>query len=174
MSTRNLLLCRRVFGILQQLNGLPVIKTHDLEIIAKHGMTSSKRFMLGILLGGMTVFLAACKDQITDPNTNPIVFPASNVSFSQHVQPLFTQRCAFVGCHAGSNPMAGLDLSSPAYNALLNHQPRLFTVGASGNSLLIERLDGRIAPQMPFNSQPLNTNQLAGMKKWIDEGAKNN
>ena len=70
--------------------------------------------------------------------------------------------------------MAGLDLSSPAYNALLNHQPRLFTVGASGNSLLIERLDGRIAPQMPFNSQPLNTNQLAGMKKWIDEGAKNN
>jgi hypothetical protein len=56
----------------------------------------------------------------------------------------------------------------------MNHLPRLVVIGASSNSLLIERLDGRIAPQMPFNSQPINSNQLTGMKKWIDEGAQNN
>jgi hypothetical protein len=56
----------------------------------------------------------------------------------------------------------------------MNHQPRLVIAGVSSSSLLIERLDGRIAPQMPFNATPINANQLAGMKKWIDEGAQNN
>ena len=129
---------------------------------------------IGILLVGSAIVLSSCKDQITDPNTNPVVFPTSKVSFSQHVQPLFQTRCAFAGCHAGSNPAAGLDLTSPAFNSLLSHQPRLVVAGASSNSLLIERLDGRIAPQMPFNAQSINANQLAGMKKWIDEGAQNN
>ena len=129
---------------------------------------------IGILLVGSAIVLSSCKDQITDPNTNPVVFPTSKVSFSQHVQPLFQTRCAFAGCHAGSNPAAGLDLTCPAFNSLLSHQPRLVVAGASSNSLLIERLDGRIAPQMPFNAQSINANQLAGMKKWIDEGAQNN
>ena len=129
---------------------------------------------IGILLLGSAIGLSSCKDQIADPNTTPVVFPTSNVSFSQHVQQLFQTRCAFAGCHAGSNPAVGLDLSSPAYNNLRSHQPRLVVAGASSNSLLIERLDGRIAPQMPFNAQPINANQLAGMKKWIDEGAQNN
>jgi hypothetical protein len=128
----------------------------------------------GIPLLALALFATSCKDQITDPNTNPVVFPASKVSFSQHVQPLFQSRCAFAGCHAGSNPTGGLDLSSPAYNNLMSHQPRLVIAGISNSSLLIERLDGRIAPQMPFNAQAINANQLAGMKKWIDEGAQNN
>lgn len=127
-----------------------------------------------IFLIGSVIGLSSCKDQIADPNTNPVVFPASNVSFSQHVQPLFQSRCSFSGCHAGNNPAGGLDLSSPSYNSLMNHQPRLVTSGASSNSLLIQRLDGRIAPQMPFNATPINGNQLTGMKKWIDEGSQNN
>jgi hypothetical protein len=133
------------------------------------------RFLkLGLIVLAAVSGFNSCKDQVVDPNTNPVVFPASNVSFSQHVQTLFQSRCAFAGCHAGSNPTGGLDLSSPAYNSLMNHQPRLVIAGASNNSLLIQRLDGRIAPQMPFNAQAINSNQLTGMKKWIDEGAQNN
>lgn len=128
----------------------------------------------GILLLGFGIGLSSCKDQINDPDSNPIVFPSANISFSQHVQPLFQSRCAFSGCHAGSNAAGGLNLSSPAYNSVMNHQPRLIVTGASNNSLLIQRLDGRINPQMPFNATPINSNQLAGMKKWIDEGAQNN
>jgi hypothetical protein len=134
----------------------------------------TKYLRMGILLGGLAVGMNSCKDQVVDPNANPVVFPTSKVSFSQHVQQLFQTRCAFTGCHAGSYPAAGLDLTSPAYNSLMNHQPRLVIAGASNSSLLIERLDGRIAPQMPFNATPINANQLAGMKKWIDEGAQNN
>jgi len=129
---------------------------------------------IGMMTFASAIGLASCKDQIADPNTNPVVFPSSKVSFSQHVQPLFQSRCAFAGCHAGSNPTGGLDLTSPAYNSLMSHQPRLVVSGASNNSLLIQRLDGRIPHQMPFDAQPINANQLAGMKKWIDEGAQNN
>jgi hypothetical protein len=119
-------------------------------------------------------FVSSCKDQIADPNVNPIVFPDSNVSYSKHVDLLFQQRCALSGCHAGSAAQAGLDLLTPSYSSLINHQPRLVVSGASNNSLLAQRIDGRLAPQMPYMSQPLNANQIAGIKKWIDEGAKNN
>lgn len=116
----------------------------------------------------------SCKDEIADPSANPIVFPESNVSFTKHIEPLFQQRCALAGCHAGSNATAGLDLSIPTYSKLMNHQPRLVISGASNNSLLAQRIDGRIIPQMPFNRDPLNANQINGIKKWIDEGAMNN
>jgi len=118
--------------------------------------------------------LSSCKDEITDPNLNPIVFPDSNVSYSKHVDPLFQQRCAISGCHAGSSSQRGLDLFAPSYSSLINHQPRLVISGVSNNSLLLQRIDGRLAPQMPYMSQPLNANQINGIKKWIDEGAKNN
>jgi hypothetical protein len=122
----------------------------------------------------LMLFVSSCKDQIADPNVNPIVFPDANVSYSKHVDPLFQQRCAVSGCHAGSSAQAGLDLFAPSYSSLINHQPRLVTAGASNNSLLVQRIDGRLAPQMPYLSQPLNTNQINGIRKWIDEGAKNN
>ena len=128
----------------------------------------------GVFAIALMFLASSCKDQVTDPNVNPIVFPDANVSYSKHVDPLFQQRCAVSGCHAGSSSQAGLDLLAPSYSSLINHQPRLVTASASNNSLLIQRLDGRLAPQMPYMSQPLNANQLAGIKKWIDEGAKNN
>jgi hypothetical protein len=127
-----------------------------------------------LLAVAFLLFVSSCKDQIADPNVNPIVFPDANVSYSKHVVPLFQQRCALSGCHAGSSAQAGLDLFAPSYSSLLNHQPRLVTSGASNNSLLVQRIDGRLAPQMPYMSQPLNANQINGIKKWIDEGAKNN
>ena len=127
-----------------------------------------------IVVASLVLILGSCKDQITDPNANPIVFPSSNVSYSKYVDALFQQRCALSGCHAGSSAQAGLDLQTPSYNNLINHQPRLVNPGASNNSLLVQRIDGRIAPQMPYISQPLNSNQIDGIKKWIDEGAKNN
>ncbi|MFH0989808.1 MAG: hypothetical protein V1799_07320 [bacterium] len=120
------------------------------------------------------IFLESCKDEIADPNTDPIVFPENNISYSKHVQPLFQQRCALPACHSGSNAARDLDLTTPSYSQLLNHQPRLVTSNAAANSLLVQRLEGTIPPRMPLNSTSLNTNQLNGIKKWIQEGALNN
>ena len=129
---------------------------------------------IAVIIAGLALFSPSCKDEIADPNVDPVIFPSSNVGYSNHVQALFNQRCAFGGCHGGSNPAAGLDLTTPSFSRLMNHVPRLVVSGVSNNSLLIQRLDGRIGPQMPYNSQPLNPNQLAGIRKWIDEGAQNN
>lgn len=131
-----------------------------------------KRLPLIVLI--LVMLFVSCKDELTGLDDSSIVFPATNVSFGRHVEPLFQQRCAVSGCHAGGSPAAGLSLQTPAYSNLMNHQPRLVVAGASSNSLLILRLEGRIQPRMPLSGNPLNQNQLDGMKKWIDEGALNN
>lgn len=125
-----------------------------------------------VLLLFFFVTISGCKDDIQ--NANPIIFPDSNISYGKHVEPLFQQRCALAGCHAGSNPQAGLNLTTPSYSNLMNHEPRLVIAGESNNSLLAQRIDGRITPRMPFNSTPLTDNQIKGIKKWIDEGGVNN
>ena len=124
-----------------------------------------------LLVFSFALFLISCKDEVTGVDDSSIVFPAANVSYVRHVEPLFQQRCAVSGCHAGSSPAAGLSLQTPSYSSLMNHQPRLVVAGASNNSLLILRLEGRIQPLMPLRGNPLNQNQLNGIKKWIDEGA---
>jgi hypothetical protein len=127
-----------------------------------------------LILALVVLFLViSCKDELTGVDDSLIVFPAANVSFGRHVEPLFQQRCGVSGCHAGSSPAARLNLQTPSYSNLMNHQPRLVVAGAGNNSLLIQRLDGRIQPQMPLRGNPLNQNQLDGIKKWIDEGALN-
>ncbi|MEX0735882.1 MAG: hypothetical protein WD182_00465 [Bacteroidota bacterium] len=132
-----------------------------------------KKAVAGVALA-LVASLGACKDEVTGSSVDSIVFPDANVSYSQHVQVLFQQACAVGGCHAGSGAQAGLNLSPPSYNNLMNHVPRLVTSGSSNNSLLIQRLDGRIEPRMPLNGTPLKSNHLNGIKKWIDEGALNN
>lgn len=121
----------------------------------------------------MFAALSSCKDSITDSD-QPInlVFPDSNVSYSQHVEPLFQQGCAFGQCH-GSSTAGGLNLESPSYSKLIS-RPGLVVSRESNNSLLVQRLDGRLQPRMPLNRTPLNQNQINGIKKWIDEGAANN
>ena len=141
------------------------------------GYSILERFIKKTVAGVAITFvvcLGACKDEVTGSNADAIVFPGANVSYSQHIQPLFQQACAVGGCHAGSTAQAGLNLSPPSYNNLMNHVPRLVTSGSSGNSLLVQRLEGTIQPRMPLNGSPLNSNQLNGIRKWIDEGALNN
>lgn len=123
----------------------------------------------------LLLFWTSCKEEnpLKDEVSN-IVFPDSGISYARHVEPLFQQQCAFSGCHGGSQPPSGLNLTTPSYNNLLNHQPRLVTPGEPDNSLLIQRLDGRVSPQMPLNRTPLTANQLKGIRKWIEEGALNN
>jgi hypothetical protein len=127
-----------------------------------------------LLLAVVALGAFSCKDEIVDPNADPIIFPDAGVSYSKHVEALFQQRCALSGCHSTGAAAAGLALTMPSYNNVMNHQPRLVNPGSSNNSLLVQRIDGRLSPRMPYNSQPLTTNQISGIKKWIDEGALNN
>jgi hypothetical protein len=110
----------------------------------------------------------ACDSGTT--NADDIVFPSSSVSYAQHVQPLFNLRCSTFGCHDDQTRAGNLRLTS--YIAL-TERPGIVVPGNSTSSLLIQRIDGRLPH--PVNIPIIiNQNQLDGMKKWIDEGAKNN
>jgi hypothetical protein len=124
-----------------------------------------------------TFTLLSCKDQTNQNHTSDIVFPDSLVSFSKQVSPLFQQTCVAAGCHGGSQPAANLNLEyDVCWRSLIDFSPPIVLVKNGKNSPLIMYIDGsnRRSPRMPLNSQPLTTNQSNGIKKWIDEGAKNN
>jgi hypothetical protein len=116
---------------------------------------------------GITSF--SCKKDENKISSN-IVFPDSLVSFVHHVQPLFQQTCLFSGCHSGSQPAGGLNLESNMWSVLVAPSSRLIIVNNGNESPLVKYLDNRLQPRMPLGST-LTTNQINGVKKWIDEGA---
>ena len=131
-------------------------------------------YVVGLTVGATLLIWNSCKDDIVDARTSNVVFPDSQVSYSKHVEVLFQQACAYSGCHAGSVAGGKLDLSINSYSNLMNHFPVLVVPSQSNNSLLIQRLDGRIGNRMPNPRDTLNLNQIRGLMRWIDEGAANN
>jgi hypothetical protein len=128
----------------------------------------SKNYLkiLLFILFGVVVFMS-CKDQITD-NSKDLVFPGSKVSYSQHVQPLFDYRCDMTTCH--DNEPANTRLSLTSYFGLTKY-PGIVVPGLPDNSILIQRLDGRLRPRMPLKGDTLIPNHLTGLRTWIKEGA---
>ncbi len=116
------------------------------------------------------LILFGCDDS-TGPGGSTVEFPDVNVSYSQHVQTLFNQTCAVSMCHADQSMAGNLSLTS-YFNATA--RPGIIISNDPQNSLLIQRVEGRISPQMPLNRPRLNQNQITGLRKWIEEGAQNN
>jgi hypothetical protein len=114
--------------------------------------------------------LVSCSKNSNPTAPTEIVFPNANISYSQSVQPLFFQKCAFVGCHDDQSMAGGLSLTS--YTAL-TALSGIVIPGNSTNSILAQKIDGR-SPHLEPLPIALTTNQITGIKKWIDEGAKNN
>lgn len=120
-----------------------------------------------ILASTVVLFvILSCKDTIA-PTTSDIVFPSSNVTYTQHVGPLFQQTCALSGCHTQN----GIDpnLEYPAsYTSLLDY----IRIGDPEHSTLVQYLEGTLQPQMPPPGKAtLTKNQIDGIKTWIREGA---
>jgi hypothetical protein len=109
-----------------------------------------------------------CKDE----RPVDIVFPSANVSYGAHVQPLFDQACALSGCHDDGSHESKLVLTS--YNGLMNAQLMVVIPRDPQNSILVQRIEGRLGERMPLYRNPLNDNQTTGIRAWIGEGAKNN
>jgi len=125
------------------------------------------------------VLFAACSKS----NNNPM--SSSTVSFKNNVQPIFTNNCALSGCHAGSIPQEGQNLSAgQAFNNIVNVQsievPSFFRVkpSYSDSSYLYMKISGdpRIAAgtvRMPKGGT-LQPNDIQTIKDWIDQGAQDN
>jgi hypothetical protein len=121
-----------------------------------------------------SLLFASCKDDIVGDGGSPsnIVFPSSNVSYGEHVQALFNQTCALSGCHDDRVPQGELRLTD--YGKAVLEIPGVVVPGSPDQSTLVLRIEGRIGQRMPLNRNPLNQNQISGIRKWIEEGAQNN
>ena len=115
------------------------------------------------------LFATGCQDETTTPG-DEIVFPESDISYMEHVQPYFNLRCANFGCHENET-MAG-NLSLMSYVDLTS-RPGIVIAHDSESSLLMQKIDGRL-PHPAYVPILINKNQLDGIRNWIDEGAKDN
>jgi hypothetical protein len=123
-----------------------------------------------------SLWMACSSSTDPAPPPGPTTVPDS-VLFAQHVQPIFTSRCAISGCHVLPNPQAGLVLSKGvAYANIVNVPAQNFTGTRvtpfdPANSILYLLVQSGL---MPARGGRLTSVQVQIIKKWIDQGALDN
>ncbi len=99
------------------------------------------------------------------------------------IQNIFNDQCAFSGCHAGSSPQEGLNLSqSVAYNNLVDvpssqqSSIKRIAPGQPDNSYLVMKIEGAVGidgDRMPADGPPyLTASQIDSIRLWISNGAQ--
>jgi hypothetical protein len=119
------------------------------------------------------------------PDTRTIVVEGggSGATFSQVQSQIFTASCAFSGCHGGSSPAQGMNLTAgSAYanivNVPSNEQPTLDRIepndpAASYMYLKVTGDPSIVGSQMPLDGQPLSQSLIDLLRDWIERGAPN-
>ena len=108
---------------------------------------------------------------------------APAATFSEIQDTIFTPTCATAGCHSGSNPPDGLNLTTGmAYGDIVNvasvQMPALLLVepGDPDNSYLVRKIQGAgiVANRMPLGGAPLSQEAIDLVRQWVAEGAMSN
>jgi hypothetical protein len=129
-------------------------------------LVPSKMLGWGLLLPLLAILTAGCTQR------------AVPVSYKETVVPLLTEHCG--RCHEGDGPgtqKSGLAMDS--YEQLLKGT-RIGPVikpGDATGSTLIALVEGRADPaiRMPIDGHnPLSADEIRLIRRWINEGAKNN
>jgi len=147
----------------------------------------------GILIGLFwilsTGLISSCSEEGTNPADEKFILPDSNISFYEHIEPLFNARCGLEsGCHSST------DTDNPLmYNVLVNHNLLInYQLSSTGEQLVdltVHEENPHLAPLYLIVSEgypstyddlmppqpekePLTVNQIEGIRKWIGEGAQ--
>jgi len=129
--------------------------------------TSIGKLILLLSLIGAIILLTACGAQAQGSGQSSVTL--GPVSFAKDVLPIMQTRC--VKCHGGENTNRGLDLKS--YSGLMagSINGSVIVAGDPTSSKLFQLVDqGR----MPKSGGKLSADQIAILKKWIQDGAQNN
>lgn len=147
-------------------------------------MIYNRKCILSILIIPTFIFLfQACKHEplypiVGDPiDSGGIVVPAEegcdpdSIYFQNQVLPIFQSNCAMSGCHNSSSAQKGVILDS--YINIMNTgdvhpgNPAISDV----YEVIIEADPNKRMPPPPNN--PLTSEQIGIIRKWIEQGAKN-
>ncbi|MEQ9104645.1 MAG: beta-propeller fold lactonase family protein [Rhodothermales bacterium] len=124
-----------------------------------------------ILVIGLLLVASGC-DLLGDDKT-PGPGQVDTIVYSRHIQPVFNNRCT--SCHAGDAASAGLRLDTWQHViAGSSHGEALIAFDAV-HSRMIRLLENTADTPHPLNAggDNLSPDELALLKRWIDEGARN-
>jgi hypothetical protein len=94
----------------------------------------------------------------------------ATIDYQRQVHTVLAAKC--LGCHSAERRSGGLSLA--AYADVLDggRSGAAIRPGNAAGSLLMMRLTGEVAPAMPLDGPPLSAGELATIRRWIDEGAR--
>ena len=104
--------------------------------------------------------------------TFAVVLPlesAGEVSFSQHVEPIFKQHCVI--CHGEALQQSGLRLDRRDSAMLGGNSGTVVEPGDPAASALIKRLEGTGGLQQMPPGRQLSGTEIETIRRWIAEGA---
>ena len=106
---------------------------------------------------------------LLSPLALPSAASATDATYSQ-VTPILQKNC--LACHSAAAKMGGLVMES--YDSLMKGGTHGVSIvpGKSEQSRIVQMLEGKVQPRMPFGGNPLPPDEIAAIKAWIDVGAK--
>lgn len=115
-------------------------------------------------------FTLSCSDMGSEPQNDPM---PELVSHADDIQPIFNSNCAGSQCHIGG---MSNDLSLVSYSTLIEGgiSGPVVIAGEPDSSIIVQRLEGTIQPQMPFQLPPLPHARIQLIRDWIAQGAHDN
>jgi len=101
----------------------------------------------------------------------PAAHGAQPVDYTRQVKPILAKHC--YACHGSKKQESGLRLDSVASALKGGESGPAIVPGKSGDSLLFLAVAGSdLVDRMPLKAKPLDDDDIALLKQWIDEGAK--
>ena len=129
----------------------------------KYEISGNKtRLLFSLLLVLMVILLVSCSSQSSQKTVG-------TVSYSADVAPIFSQKCT--QCHGGSQPDAGLDLST--YSGVIAGAKGRAVIepGNPSQSLLVSNVK---SGKMPKRGSKLTSDQITIISNWVSQGALDN
>ncbi len=94
----------------------------------------------------------------------------STIDFAATIRPLLEEKC--LGCHGEKLKLSRLDLRTRESAIAGGARGAALVPGNAEQSRLYRHVAGLEEPAMPMRGTPLTAEQVADVKRWIDEGAK--
>ena len=122
-------------------------------------------------ISAFVLLFYACNDNLTH-NPQEIIFPDSNVSLQEHVQPVVMYTCSYQGCHSDDTRAGGLRITD--YYSYFETQAIGLVVPYQPDASRMIQIIENPAYHIPYIVWQLTPNHKTGIRTWIDEGAINN
>jgi uncharacterized protein DUF1549/uncharacterized protein DUF1553/cytochrome c len=94
----------------------------------------------------------------------------ATIDYRQQVHTILAAKC--LSCHSAEKRSGGLSLAAYADALEGGRSGAAVRPGDSAGSLLVRRITGETTPSMPLGRSALSAGEIAIIRAWIDEGAR--